>query len=418
MEIEPSQIPEHVRLISADLRNAGFRSWIVGGCVRDTLRGRSDRISDWDLATDAKPEDVIRIFPKVIPTGMQHGTVTVMMEGFGYEVTTLRGEGAYSDGRRPDEVFFVKSIEEDLARRDFTVNAIAADPITCEITDPWGGMTDLKAGILKAVGDPMARFQEDGLRVLRAARFCSVLQFSLDTGTEAAIRPNLETFAKVAKERVLAELVKAVEKSAMPSLAFGVMRYSGILDTVIEPLAKMDHDHFWHTMDRLDKAPRIFPHAMAAMLLETSESDASVDRLLRSLKMSNADRELVLSIVRGLRGAPSFQEMLSWSPAEMRRWAARMGHSILKDALTVYFLNPGDLGPVGALISRVAEVLHPTAVLDLKGLAVSGDDLQTQLGIAPSRKMGQMLSGLLEYVLEEPARNERNVLLTYARTLL
>jgi len=420
MQIEVSQIPEGVRFIASALSGKGYKAWIVGGCVRDMLRGQAHRISDWDLTTDAKPEAVMSLFPKVVPTGLQHGTVTVMYEGVGYEVTTLRGEGAYSDGRRPDEVFFVDDIEEDLARRDFTINAIAADPVDGTITDPFGGLADLQSHVIRAVGDPNERFSEDGLRVLRAARFAAVLQFSLEANTESAIRPNLETFSKVARERVLAEWVKAIEKSERPSVAFEIMRHTGILELVGGPLGSLDHERFFHAMGRLNAAPREFPSAMAAMLLESEATEKVIDGWLRSLKLSNSDRETIVKIVSSLRTAPSFEAMQGWTPAEVRRWASKIGRRHLQDVSTVYLWNPfGGSTYARAHVSvSLLSLVRSDVPLELKGLAVSGDVLQEHLGIGPSRQLGEVLKALLEFVLDDPARNQRELLLAHARTLI
>ena len=225
--IPPDAIPEAVLDLCERLARDGFRAWVVGGCIRDLLMGH--RVSDWDLATDATPEDVMRVFRRTVPTGIAHGTVTVLHRGGHYEVTTLRGEGAYSDGRRPDSVHFVSDIEEDLARRDFTVNAIAFDPRSGEIVDPWCGVHDLQHRVVRAVRDPQERFGEDGLRVMRAARFVATLEFTLDAATEAAIPATLETFRKVSPERVHDEWVKALRKAHAPSHAFAVMRRTGML---------------------------------------------------------------------------------------------------------------------------------------------------------------------------------------------
>ncbi|MGH7329001.1 MAG: CCA tRNA nucleotidyltransferase, partial [Polyangiaceae bacterium] len=171
-------LPKEVIGLCDRLREKGKRGWIVGGCVRDLLAGRA--VSDWDIAPDALPQEVQKIFPKVIPTGIAHGTVTVLQHGKAYEVTTLRGETTYSDGRHPDAVHFVDDITADLARRDFTFNAIAIEPISGQIIDPFEGRKDLENKILRAVGNAEERFSEDGLRVLRAARFAATLEVDLD----------------------------------------------------------------------------------------------------------------------------------------------------------------------------------------------------------------------------------------------
>src|SRR6185369_15542912 len=170
-----ASIPDDVRKLAARLNEGGFRAWAVGGCIRDELIAETRGVpttpgNDWDIATSARPEQVMKLFRRVIPTGLKHGTVTVLLDGGAYEVTTLRGETTYSDGRRPDEVFYVDDIKDDLARRDFTINAIAYDVLADRLIDPFDGLADLKRRVLRAVGTPSERFAEDGLRVLRAAR--------------------------------------------------------------------------------------------------------------------------------------------------------------------------------------------------------------------------------------------------------
>jgi tRNA nucleotidyltransferase (CCA-adding enzyme) len=237
-------LPPALRALCARLRRSGHRAWIVGGCVRDLLghdlgvlpdASRAPSPGDWDVATDARPEQVAAIFPRVVPTGIAHGTVTVLIDDQSYEVTTLRGEGAYSDGRRPDSVHFVDDIDSDLARRDFTVNAIAYDPETDRVIDPFGGIIDLKNRKLRAVGDPSERFAEDGLRVLRAARFVATLEMDLDEATERAIEPSLASFRKVSAERIRDEWRKSM-KAGRPSRAFEVMRKHGMLAVTVPEL--------------------------------------------------------------------------------------------------------------------------------------------------------------------------------------
>lgn len=422
--IDPNRVPAGVREVAGVLRANGYQAWIVGGCVRDLLRGQAHRISDWDLTTEALPETVLSLFPKVVPTGLQHGTVTVIHDGEGYEVTTLRGEGAYSDGRRPDQVFFVKNIIEDLARRDFTINAIAADPVTGNLTDPFNGLVDLSNKVLRAVGDANERFAEDGLRVLRAARFCSVLDFEMDRATKEAIRPNLDTFAKVAKERVLAELMKAIGKSASPSVAFSLMRETGILDVIGGPLSALDDEQFETALRKLDRAaPLGFALGLAALLDHLPERE--VDTWLRAMTVSNAHRETVVGLIRGLRDAPSHERMLKWSDAQLRRWASKLGPLCLDAQLLYVCLEEPELDLFGNTLWRGKEVrdrfltvLGPDTVLELKGLAVSGDDLQEHLGLKPSKRMGELLKELLDVVLENPERNTKEQLLEEARQRL
>src|SRR5688572_24525547 len=202
-------VPANVRAVCETLERAGHEAVTVGGAVRDAILGREP--GDWDVATSARPEDVMKLFKHVIPTGLQHGTVTIVTgkgEASHVEATTFRGDGAYTDARRPDHVVFGVPLVEDLARRDLRVNAMAYDPERDLLIDPYDGRADLAARVLRAVGDPAARFTEDGLRVMRAVRFAAQLEFELDPDTEAAIRVALPSLAKVSRERVADELRK------------------------------------------------------------------------------------------------------------------------------------------------------------------------------------------------------------------
>ncbi|HVV82856.1 MAG TPA: hypothetical protein VHE35_07235, partial [Kofleriaceae bacterium] len=227
-------VPPAVRDVCRVLSAAGHQAIAVGGAVRDALLGRP--AEDWDVATSAHPDEVVRLFPRTIPTGMAHGTVTVMAgRGDGrhaVEVTTFRGEGAYDDARRPSSVTFGVPLVEDLARRDLVVNAIAYDPIARVVHDPFDGRGDLAARRLRAVGDPVARFTEDGLRVMRAIRFAATLEFELDRDTEAAIPAALPSLARVSRERVKVELDKLLSARA-PGASLEIARRTGVLDLVV-----------------------------------------------------------------------------------------------------------------------------------------------------------------------------------------
>jgi len=201
--IAPHQIHPLAIEVCRVLNQHQYQAFIVGGCVRDLILGQKPK--DWDITTDASPKRVVELFSKTIPTGLQHGTVTVCMgEGAEnhFEVTTFRIEGEYSDGRRPDEVFFVMNVEQDLARRDLTINAIAYDPLSHRMVDPYGGVEDLKQGLIRAVGKPTVRFQEDGLRIMRVARFAARFGYRVDNHTFEGMKESLETLKKVSKERI------------------------------------------------------------------------------------------------------------------------------------------------------------------------------------------------------------------------
>lgn len=453
---DPNAIPRGVLAVCARLREKGHRAWIVGGCVRDLLRAAP--VADWDVATSARPEEVKRAFRRVIPTGIQHGTVTVHLDerdgGGTYEVTTLRGETTYSDGRRPDSVVFVDDIVEDLARRDFTVNAIALDPLRegdDAIVDPWGGREDLRRHLLRAVGDASQRFAEDGLRALRAARFVATLEMQLDPATAAAIRPALDTYRKVSAERVRDEWIKAM-KAKRPSRAFDVMREHGLLEVSAPELLPQVGctQNKWHRYD-------VWGHAMACVdacrgdaILRLSAfvhdigkpqtrafSDKTqdytfydhervgaeiVEPLLARLRFSNDERTRIAHLVR--HHLVCYDE--SWSDAAVRRWIRRIGVERLED---LYALNEADLrgkdrdkepelAPLEELKARVAAILAKGEALSTRDLAVGGRELMQQLGMKPGPKLGLLLDKLLEEVLEEPSRNDAVQLLSRAAELL
>lgn len=445
-DVDLTQVPRGALDVCAVLAARGKRAWIVGGCVRDLLCGRL--AADWDVATDARPEDLLRIFPKAIPTGIEHGTVTVVKDGAHYEVTTLRGEGTYTDGRRPDWVEFVDDITADLARRDFTVNAIAVDPSNGRVIDPFDGRGDLARRVLRAVGDPRARFSEDGLRVLRAARFVAALEFDLDPETEAAIRPTLDTFRKVAQERVRDEWVKAM-KARKPSRAFDVMRRTGIMEITCPELVEgvgMEqnkwhaYDVWRHGMECMDACEGDAILRIAALLHDVGKprtrawsektSDYTfyehervgaemAEPIAARLRFSNDERTRIVALVRH----HLFHYSDEWTDAAVRRWIRRVGPDRLED---LYRLNSADvrakgrdceadLDALARLKGHVARVLAEGAALSTRDLRINGHDLMRELSIKPGRILGEILEALLDAVTAEPSLNEREALLQRAR---
>jgi tRNA nucleotidyltransferase (CCA-adding enzyme) len=396
------RIPEPVLDVCRRIDRAGHRAWVVGGCVRDLLMGKP--VSDWDLATSALPGEVQAIFKRTIPTGIQHGTVTVLHRGKHYEVTTLRGEGAYTDGRRPDTVEFVRDIEDDLARRDFTVNAIAYDPLREELVDPWGGLEDLDRRIIRAVGDPRERFGEDGLRVLRAARFAATLGFSLDPATEAAIAPSLETFKKVSAERVHEEWRKALA-AVRPSPAFEVMRRTWILAITCEPLASEDDATFARTMARVDRARAQHELRLAALLLDVEPpSPEWADAWLRGMRAANHERRRVLHLLAHAR-VPASHEL---DDAGLRRWLSDVGRDAVFDVIEIARADGRD---VAQLEARARAELERGVPLTIRELAITGDDVMRVLGSKPGRYVGDILAWLLDRVLEDPSLAARDRLI-------
>lgn len=419
----PSEaIPSGVREVCEGLAEAGHRAWVVGGCVRDRLLGRE--VSDWDIASSAEPPEVKRAFRKVIPTGIDHGTVTVLWKGEAYEVTTLRGEGAYSDGRRPDEVFFVKTIEEDLARRDFTVNALAYDPTNGELVDPYGGVADLEARRLRAVGVPAERFAEDGLRILRGARFVASLEFELDPETEAAFQGALDVYARVSPERVREEWLKTL-RAKSPSRALEVMLRTGILARTCPALAALpgvnvagsSRDAWQVTLAALDSsvgvAPRVAAllHGLGRAQGSDEYAERSADRAdawMRDYRFSNDERKETVHVIRAHRDLPTTD------PVDVRRFLQRVEaehvNAVLALARSVVVAEGGDPKPVDA-IAAVAEVqLSEGVPLRVGDLPVSGRDVIQRLG-APGKAVGELLRALLERAVEDPTMAERTRML-------
>ena len=400
-------IPNYVVEAVSELEIAGFEAFIVGGCVRDHLLGRA--VADWDLCTSARPERVMKLFARTIPTGLAHGTVTVVRDREHFEVTTLRGDGEYSDGRRPDAVRFLDDIADDLARRDFTVNAIAYDPIAEALVDPHGGLDDLRRGVLRAVGDPAQRFGEDGLRVLRGARFTASLGFDLDPATEAAIPGALGVLRRVSPERVREEWLKAL-KAPSPSRAFAVMARTGILGVNIPALTAPTHDPMaWErSLRAVDACPPPATSRLAALLYTV---DARLlEAWLRTTKFSNEERATVVALRRALPlAAPG-----AWSDADVRRWLRGVGRAAAGPVLDVAAAVHGEAALEG-LRARVDAALASQVPLSMGELAIDGNALMGALGMEPSRALGLLLAGLLEQVLEDPSRNTPETLLALAR---
>ena len=411
-------IPAHVTLLCRELHKHGYKGWVVGGCLRDLLRGKP--AADWDLATNALPTDVQRIFQRVIPTGIQHGTVTVRLGGQSYEVTTLRGEGAYSDGRRPDSVVFVDDIAADLARRDFTVNAIAYDPLEQALIDPFAGLHDLDGRLIRAVGLAEERFGEDGLRVLRAARFVATLEFQLEPATEAAIRPTLDTFRKVSAERVRDEWMKAL-KAREPSRAFEVMARTGILEVTCEPLARLPSDDlhaYFRAMDGVSRDPVV---RVAALLASFVADVPALDAWLVRYRFSNQERERIVRMVR------HHQDGWASLPDDgaLRRFAARVGREALPEVLAVslevarcrFGEAHESTRAAQAFVAQVGRAVGEHTPLTNKELAIAGRDLMQALQLSPGPHIGRIIEALFQRVLDEPRLNTRESLLSLAQQL-
>ncbi|MDW8247331.1 MAG: CCA tRNA nucleotidyltransferase [Sandaracinaceae bacterium] len=402
-------VPREVRRICEILRAQGHGAWVVGGCVRDLLLGRP--VQDWDIATTALPQEVMSIFRKTIPTGIAHGTVSVLMGGRPHEVTTLRAEGEYLDGRRPKEVRFGVSLKEDLARRDLTINAIAFDPIQRELIDPFGGQEDLKRGLIRAVGNPMERFAEDGLRPLRACRLAAVLGFAMDAETEAAIRPNLSVLAKVAIERVVEEWRKLL-RAERPSLGLKIMRRTGILGLHAPWLEAIDEERFRFLLGWVDRLERDVCLRLSA--LGHGLEGSALGAWMKKMRFSNEERENTLAILRAAQEIPEESALPS-----VRRWLGRNGIKAAKKAIALKKGAQSDqesLFHLCALEEAIQSVVERKEPLSIKALAIGGEALSPLVG-GPGPKVGRLLEALLNEVLEDPSLNTEEKLLERAKVL-
>ncbi|NMB75159.1 MAG: HD domain-containing protein [Myxococcales bacterium] len=411
-------------------------SYVVGGVIRDLLLGRKP--VDWDVATLARPEEVCGEFEKVIPTGIAHGTVTVLNRGMSVEVTTFRGEGAYSDGRHPDRVVFLESLEEDLKRRDFTINAIAYDIERKTLLDPFGGQRDLQRRVVRAVGNPMARFSEDGLRPLRAVRFASILGFSIEKKTFSAIRKCLPVFRKVAPERVREELLKMLA-GPRPERGIEMLRSSGLLGEILPELLPgfgfaqnrfHRHDVYRHALAclRHSRGDPVFrlavllhdigkvmtaagPPGMRTFYNHEKVSAQEADDVLARLRFSNDERRRVRALIENhmIHYEPA------WSDGAIRRLVRRIGRENLEDAFRMQeadVLGRGRLVRQGLsnlrrLKARIRRVLRQDAALKVTDLAINGSDVMRLLQIEPGPRVGRILTALLEHVTDSPKDNSR-----------
>jgi len=465
-------IPAGVRVIADTLRRARHEAYLVGGCVRDLLRGVEP--ADWDVATDAHPEQLLELFPGALYEN-RFGTVAIEVGDETYEVTTYRHDGPYSDHRRPDAVVFGTRLDDDLARRDFTVNAMAlaigeevdTDPgaeIAADrerprdppggrvnlaaIHDPFGGRADLSAGILRAVGDPATRFREDSLRMLRAVRFSATLGLAVEPQTLAAIEANAALARSLSGERVLAELLTLLT-APVPSVGLRLAQETGLLAAVAPELArqrgvpqgKVPGEDLWdHTCRTVDAAPR--PAAdeppllrLAALLHDVGKPATFADGHFVGHDAVGAS--LAEAWLTGLR-APRFLTSdtvnlvrhhmfaydASWTDAAVRRFIRRCGASAVQDLLDLRAAdNVGsglvpDVDGLESLRARCRGQLDARVALDLSGLAINGDDLMRVLEIPAGPALGQLLDRLLEMVVVDPMLNDRSRLLTLARELV
>ena len=433
------EIPSGAAYILRILHGAGYESWLVGGCVRDLLRGVEPH--DWDICTSARPEEVERCFAghRIIETGLKHGTVTVLEDGNPYEITTYRTEGPYSDSRRPDYVAFVSSLESDLARRDFTMNAIALG-LDGSLRDPFGGVGDIKAGLIRCVGEPAHRFREDGLRIMRALRFAAVLGCEIEERTAQAVHENRRMLGHVAAERINVELCKLLVGEKAGDI---LRQYPDVLCQFwpqLEPLVTLEQHSPWHCWGGWEHTIRAVEAAPAdgilrlTMLLHDigkpgckSTDEKGIDhfyghpsagaklsgQMLRALKFDNKTRERVGILVE------HHDVQIPCQDRSIRKWMGRLGTETFFQLLEVkradsmgqdYELVKDRFVELEEMKAKAEEIVAQGQCLSLKDLSVNGKDV-IAAGVVPGPEVGRVLNKLLERVMNGDAANQRQELL-------
>lgn len=430
-------LPKQVKTIIQILQENGYEAYAVGGCIRDSLLGRTP--GDWDITTSAKPEETKSLFPRTFDTGIEHGTITVLMDGEGFEVTTYRIDGEYEDSRHPTEVQFTRNLKEDLRRRDFTINAMAYNDES-GIVDIFGGMEDLCGKVIRCVGDAEERFGEDALRILRAVRFAAQLGFEIEEKTQDGIRKLAQTLANISAERIQVELVKMLV-SANPDMirtAYELGITNVILpefDRMMETEQETPHhiynvgEHTVRSMEnvRADKVLRLtmLLHDVAKPAMKTMdengrahfkmhevEGEKMAKVILKRLKFDNDTLRKVTKLVY-------FHDYRM--PAKMknvRRAMCKMGEELFPLYLEVHladtlaqsdYMREEKIRNIEEIRICYEEILKQGQCVSLKTLAVTGSDL-ISWGMKPGKAIGETLNRLLELVIEEPELNRKELL--------
>ncbi|MDX9826220.1 MAG: HD domain-containing protein [Spirochaetia bacterium] len=448
MKVILYRTPKAVREIARTLAQNGHKAYVVGGSLRDHLLGRDagqDAGSDIDMASDASPEEILRLFRRVVPTGIKHGTVTILCPGMSIEMTTFRSEKDYRDGRRPGAVEYVADIQSDLARRDFTMNAMAFDPLSGEFIDPFDGRSDIAGKIIRSVGKPLERFSEDGLRPMRAIRFAAQLGFIIEASTLECIPRTIDTFKKVSVERLRDELGKIL-LSDRPSWGLSLLEQTGLMDVLLPELmvgrgCRQKGAHSFDVLDHLyfsvDAAPKNLAVRLAALFHDIGKPEAMVEseggelsfhrhemlsasiaaKIMKRLKYPN---DIIAEVVHLVRHH-MFNYSDEWSDAAVRRFVAAVGRQNLESLFLLRCADsagtrrtPPDPRALDPLRRRIENLLAQDSTLGLKDLKIDGNDL-AEIGIPRGPVMGRILAELLETVLDDPEQNNPESLLRIAR---
>ena len=405
---------------------------------------RGIKPADFDFATDALPQDMTDMFKKIIPTGIEHGTVTILFKGMQFEVTTYRIDGDYSNSRHPDKIEFSSSIYEDLKRRDFTINSMAYDPVKDILHDPHEGRKDLKKKLIKCIGDPVTRFSEDGLRVLRGCRFASQLNFEIEERTLDGMKDQGFRLEYISAERIRDEIIKIL-MSDSPSKAFFIMKKTQILKYIIPELCKgigveqremHIFDVFEHSVYSADFADKDIVIKLAALLHDIGKPDSleirdgirtfynhdrisadTASLILKRLKFPKNIEKQVTHLIR----EHMFNYTEDWTDSALRRLISRVGKENIKDLIKLRYADragmkgkPFECINDKSFICRINSILEKENAFTIKSLAVNGNILSEYAGIPKGPLMGRVLDFLLESVLEDPEMNDREKLINIA----
>ena len=436
------EIPKNAETILHILENAGYEAYVVGGCVRDSILGRKP--DDWDITTSAKPEQVKELFHRTVDTGLQHGTVTVLMEKEGYEVTTYRVDGEYEDGRHPKEVTFTASLEEDLKRRDFTINAMAYNP-SGGLVDLFGGLEDIDRKIIRCVGDPLERFTEDALRIMRAVRFSAQLGFSIEEETRKALKVLAPNLKHVSAERIQVELVKLLMSPHPDYLRTAyeagiTAEFLPEFDACMETSQNTPHhcytvgEHILHSLchvraDRVLRITMLLHDIGKPVVRKTDENgrdhfkthgntgEKMAGQILRRLKFDNDTIRKVTRLVKWHDDRPE------GTLKSVRRAVNRIGEDLFPlylevqqaDMLAQSLYRRGEKqARLDSVRDAYRHIIEEKQCVSLKTLAVTGRDL-IENGYRPGREIGEKLEKLLNLVLEDPEKNQKEILLEIIR---
>lgn len=386
-------IPKNVRYIIDTLYSNGYEGFMVGGCIRDKLLNKNPM--DYDIATSAPPEVTQKLFNKTIPTGIKHGTITVLIDNIPYEVTTYRIDGNYSDNRKPDKVTFVSNIKEDLARRDFTINAFAYNHKE-GLIDYFSSKEDLDAKVIRCVGIPNKRFNEDALRMLRAIRFSSQLNFKIEKETFHSITNNASLISSISKERVRSELSKILLSNNA---------YLGISNLKITGLLKYIFPFNLNIDPKIDKLPKDLSCRLSFLFLKIS-----LEEILNSMKVLTFDNKTIDSTIKLLTYYPDLTSCST--KANCKRLINKVNKNNIFTLLNFYeILNDTNLSNLEKTIN---DIFNNNEALIIKDLNINGNDLKNELNIS-GKKLGETLNYLLNEVIEENIKNEYSFLIEKAK---